>query len=112
MKEIKRGHIYFADLNPTKGHERGGYRPVLVLQKDPLNKYLNTVIVAPITKNLKAKGYLTTYFLPKKNSKLAFDSVLFLFQIRTIDKRRLKRFVSHLDTEQLLFIREQLQLVI
>jgi mRNA interferase MazF len=111
MKDIKKGEIYMADLNPVKGHEQAGFRPALILQNNILNKNLNTVIIAPITSNLKAKGLLTTYFLNKKSSKLKFDSVLLLFQIRTIDKIRLKRKISVLPSENLKEITQQLMLV-
>ena len=112
MLQVKYGHIYFADLNPVQGHEQGGYRPVLVLQKDTLNTFLNTVVVAPLTKNLKAKGYLTTYFLDKKISKLKFDSVALLYQLRTIDKKRLIKMASALDHRTMSEVREQLLFVI
>ena len=109
MKQIKQGEIYFADLNPVKGHEQDGYRPVLILQNNLLNKHLNTVIIAPITTNLKAKGLLTTYFLPQK--KLKHDSVVLLYQIRTIDKARLKNRIFALSSYELANIREQLSLI-
>lgn len=112
MKEIKHGEIYLADLDPVKGHEQSGYRPVLVLQKDPLNRYLNTVVIAPLTKNLKARGHLTTFFLDKKSSKLKHDSVVLLFHLRTVDRLRLTKLVSRLGAAEMQKIREQLAFVI
>lgn len=111
VNKIEQGKIYLADLNPIKGHEQGGIRPVLVVQNDVLNKHLGTVVVAPITKNLRAKGLMTTYFLSKSVSKLKLDSVVLLFQIRTVDKIRLKRLVSGLNHQQLAQVREQLSLI-
>lgn len=111
MKNLKQGAIYFADLNPVKGHEQAGFRPVLVLQNDILNKNLSTVIIAPITTNLKAKGYLTTCFLAKSVSGLPQDSVILLYQIRTIDKMRLKRLVSNLSPVIMRQIKEQIAFV-
>lgn len=111
MKNPKQGAIYFADLNPVKGHEQAGFRPVLILQNDILNKNLSTVIIAPLTTNPKAKGYLTTYFLEKSVSKLSSDSVLLLYQIRTIDKMRLKRLVSILSPVAMKQIKEQIAFV-
>lgn len=101
MSAIHQGEIYLADLNPVYGHEQGGFRPVLVLQNETLNKNLHTVIVAPITSNLKAKGFLTIYFLAKKISGLPHDSLALLFQLRTIDKRRLKRKVGMLSSDMI-----------
>ncbi len=108
---IRQGDIYYADLNPVKGHDQSGVRPVLVIQRDILNKHLNTVIIAPITKNLQAKGLLTTWFLPAKTTHLKTDSIALLFQLRTIDKSRLARKISALPPPQLSLIREQLTLL-
>lgn len=100
-----------ADLNPIKGHEQAGFRPVLVMQNDILNANLNTVVIAPITSNLSAKGKLTTYFLSRIASRLNQDSVILLFQIRTIDKSRLRRMIARLSKEEFFRIREQLRFV-
>lgn len=105
---IKQGDIYLVNLNPTKGHEQSGTRPVLVLQKDILNQYLNTVTISPITSNLNSKGKMTTYFLPKKKSGLHQDSVALLFQIRTIDKSRLIKKVGHLKEDDFMILRVKL----
>lgn len=111
MRQIHQGNIYFADLNPVRGHEQAGFRPVLILQNNILNTNLSTVVIVPITKNLKAKGYLTTYFLDRKKSKLKFDSVALLYQIRTIDKLRLVKFISRLSGPEIKSIKEQLVLI-
>jgi mRNA interferase MazF len=106
---IKQRGIYLVDLNPAKGHEQSGFRPVLVMQNNVLNKNLNTVIVAPITSNLKAKGKLTTHFLPKDKTGLDKDSVVLLFQIRTLDISRLKKEISLLDIDEFFQIKQQLE---
>ena len=97
MKQINQGDIYLADLNPVKGHKQAGVRPVIVLQNNILNRNLNTVIVAPLSANLSAKGLMTTCFLPKKESGLSKDSVALLYQVRTIDKSRLKKELGHIS---------------
>lgn len=107
---IRQGDIYLADLNPAKGHARG-FRPVLVIQNDILNANLNTIVIVPITSNLNAKGKLTTYFLPKIVSGLNQDSVALLFQIRTIDKERLRKMITRLDRDEFIRIREQLKFI-
>lgn len=111
MTEIEQGDIYLADLSPIKGHEQAGYRPVLVLQKNILNQFLNTVVIAPLTTNLAAKGKLTTYFLGKAKSCLDYDSVVLLFQIRTVDKTRLTKKISNIGNEEVLAIKEQLNYI-
>ena len=108
---IKQGWIFMADLNPVKWHEQAWFRPVLVMQNNILNNNLNTVVVAPITSNLKAKWKITTYYLDKKKSKLAHDSVVLLFQIRTIDKVRLKKNITILDDSMVNEIKKQFQFV-
>ncbi len=94
---IRKGDVFFCNLDPTFGHEQRGTRPVVVLQNDTANDKLKTVMVAPLTSNLKAKNYLLTVFVEAKNSGLPKDSVILLFQIRTLDKRRLERKIAHLD---------------
>jgi mRNA interferase MazF len=95
--QIAKGDVFFCNLDPTFGHEQAGIRPVVVLQNDIANDKLNTVMVAPLTSNLKAKGYLLTVFVKAKPSGLPKDSVILLFQVRTVDKRRLERKIAHLD---------------
>lgn len=111
MKKVDQGDIYLADLNPVQGHEQAGFRPVLILQNDILNTNLSTVVIAPITKNLQAKGYMTTYSLAKIRSKLNHDSVVLLYQVRTIDKQRLQKFISRLSVEEIHLIKKQLLMV-
>lgn len=94
---IRKGDVFFCNLDPTFGHEQRGTRPVVVLQNNIVNGRLKTIMVAPLTSNLKAKGYLLTVSVDAKSSGLPKDSVILLFQIRTLDKRRLKRKVTHLD---------------
>ena len=108
---MKQGDIFLADLNPVKGHEQAGFRPVLIIQNNILNKNLNTAVIIPITSNLKAKNSLITWFLPKKQHKLKQDSVALLFQIRTIDKKRFRKKVSSLKKEELNKILKQLKLI-
>jgi mRNA interferase MazF len=104
---IEQGDIFLADLNPVKGHEQAGFRPVLIMQNNVLNQHLSTVIIVPITANLKAKDKLTTYFLPKDTSQLDKDSVALLFQMRTIDKNRLQKKIASIDREIFLQIKNQ-----
>jgi len=108
---IYQGDIYLADLSPIKGHEQAGMRPVLILQNNILNKNLNTIVIAPLTSNLKAKGKLTTYFLSSAVFNLKQDSVILLFQIRTIDKTRLIKKIISLDESIFYKIKEQLNYI-
>ena len=94
---IKRGDIYYADLSPVIGSEQGGLRPVLIVQNDVGNKYSPTVIAAAITSQINKTKLPTHIELYAENFGLAKNSVILLEQIRTIDKRRLKERMGHLD---------------
>lgn len=94
---VKRGDIYYADLSPVVGSEQGGLRPVLIIQNDVGNRYSPTVIAAAITSKM-SKTHLPTHIdIYAEQVGLAKDSVVLLEQIRTIDKRRLKEKMGHLD---------------
>ncbi|MGI6162953.1 MAG: type II toxin-antitoxin system PemK/MazF family toxin [Bacillota bacterium] len=97
--EPSRGDIYFADLNPVLGSEQGGFRPVLIVQNDIGNKYSPTVIISAITSQIQKARLPTHVELPSRFSGLEKDSVILLEQVRTIDKRRLKKRVTRLDSE-------------
>mgnify|MGYP003207669350 CR=1 FL=1 len=93
-RNVKRGDIYHADLDPVFGSEQGGYRPVLVIQNNIGNKYSPTVIVAAITSKEKMK--LPTHIAVPEMEGLEKDSVVLLEQLRTLDKRRLENYVCTL----------------
>ena len=94
---IKRGDIYYADLSPVIGSEQGGLRPVLIVQNDVGNKHSPTVIAAAITSKMSKAKLPTHIDIPGIEAGLARDSVILLEQVRTIDKKRLKEKMGHLD---------------
>lgn len=96
---IKRGDIYYADLRPVIGSEQGGVRPVLIIQNDVGNKHSPTVICAAITSKLNKAKLPTHIELNADEYDMVKDSVILLEQLRTIDKKRLKDKVCHLDSE-------------
>lgn len=102
MKKIIRGAIFYIDLGEVIGSEQGGYnRPVIVIQNDKANKNSPTTIIAPITKkNYVGKRY-PTHVSIKQFDKLRPNSIVMLEQIRTVDKQRLKGFVSIVDEEDM-----------
>jgi mRNA interferase MazF len=97
MQSIKRGDIFYADLSPVVGSEQGGLRPVLIIQNDVGNKYSPTVIAAAITSRMGKTRLPTHIDIYAERAGLARDSVILLEQIRTLDKRRLKEKMGHLD---------------
>lgn len=96
---VKRGDVYYANLNPIVGSEQGGTRPVLIVQNDVGNHYSPTTIVAAITSRIKRAKLPTHVEISVDDSGLEVDSVILLEQVRTIDKTRLRERVSHLDDE-------------
>ena len=94
---VKRGDIYYADLSPVVGSEQGGLRPVLIIQNDIGNRYSPTVIAAAITSRMGKTRLPTHIDIYAEQVGLAKDSVVLLEQIRTLDKRRLKEKMGHLD---------------
>ena len=94
---VRRGDIYYADLSPVIGSEQGGLRPVLIIQNDVGNRYSPTVIAAAITSRM-SKTHLPTHIdIYADKVGLAKDSVVLLEQVRTLDKKRLKEKMGHLD---------------
>ncbi len=93
---VKRGEMYFADLNEAIGSEQSGVRPVLVIQNDVGNHHSPTVVVAAISGQPKKTGQPTHYLLPPGNG-LDMASMVLLEQIRTIDKTRLKEYIGRID---------------
>ncbi|MDD7592716.1 MAG: type II toxin-antitoxin system PemK/MazF family toxin [Peptoniphilaceae bacterium] len=98
MQKVRRGDIYYADLDPVIGSEQGGVRPVVVLQNDVGNKYSPTIIAAAITSNLN-KNRMPTHVRVSNDKDLPLDSVVLLEQLRTIDKKRLQQRVGHFPDE-------------
>jgi mRNA interferase MazF len=95
---VKRGEVYFANLNPVVGSEQGGKRPVVIIQNDIGNTYSTTTIIAPITTNNRHSRLPTHVSISKKTEPLR-DSVAMLEQIRTIEKSRLKKCIGTLSDE-------------
>ena len=101
---VKRGDIFYADLSPVVGSEQGGTRPVLIVQNDTGNKHSPTVIAAAITSQT-GKARLPTHInIAGGSVGLSKDSVILLEQIRTIDKRRLREHMGHLDEKQMTMV--------
>ena len=100
-KAIRRGDLFYADLDPVVGSEQGGIRPVLVIQNDVGNYFSPTVVAAAITSR-KAKNSLPTHILLENVPGLAPTSLLLLEQLRTIDRKRLRGYIGHISKEKML----------
>lgn len=99
MREIKRGDIYYANLNPVVGSEQGGIRPTAIIQNNMGNRCSPTVIIAAITSQT-GKARLPTHIRVRgANCGLKMDSLILLEQVRTIDRSRLREYVGSLDAQ-------------
>jgi mRNA interferase MazF len=97
---MKQGEIWYADLNPTMGNEQAGFRPVVIISGNLLNKYLNVVIVIPLTSKVKSyKG--NPILTPSKTNGLKEMSEMLIFHVRSVSKDRLVQKLGAVETEQL-----------
>ena len=88
---VKKWEIYFVDLDPTKGSEQRGIRPVLIASNDAVNTYLPVCTVIPFSSYKPGdKVYPTEILLKAEETGLEKDSILMFQQIRTIDISRLR----------------------
>ncbi len=93
FEAIKRGSIFYLDLEIGIGSEQNGLRPVMIVQNDKGNTYSPTVIVVPITSKPK-KYYLPTHVFIGRQFGLPEDSMLLTEHIRTVDRKRLLGFIG------------------
>ncbi|MBI2938810.1 MAG: type II toxin-antitoxin system PemK/MazF family toxin [Chloroflexi bacterium] len=99
MARILRGGIYWADLDPVRGHEQGGARPVLVLSHDLFNDRSGTVIALTITSQPQRVAYPLTWKIPP--GILPKDSWVKISQIRTLSTERLRDHLGQLGEHDL-----------
>jgi len=97
---MKQGEIWDIYFDPTLGSEQSGRRPAVILSGNLLNKYLDVVIVCPITTSVKKyKGNVVLE--PNGSNGLKKESEILLFHIRSVSKNRLKKHRGRITTEQL-----------
>jgi mRNA interferase MazF len=99
MARILRGEVRWADLNPVRGHEQAGQRPVLVLSHDVFNDRSGTVIAIALTSQEPRAGYPLTVELMA--TKLAKRSWAKTSQVRTLSSERIGRRLGRVSEEEL-----------
>ena len=92
-----RGDIYLADLNPSRGSEQAGIRPVILVQRQNLDRFTRTVVVIPVTTNLRRAQIPGTVLIPAGEGGLSQESVALCYQIVVIDRQRLQRQLGTLS---------------
>jgi mRNA interferase MazF len=97
---MKQGEIWYAMLDPATGSEQAGYRPVVILSGDLMNKYLKVVIVCPLTTSVKNyKGNVVLQ--PNKANGLKKSSEVLVFHIRSVSKDRLTECIGKVSASEL-----------
>src|SRR5713101_2975709 len=93
---VRRGEIWLADLNPTRGSEQAGTRPVLIFQNNLINRFTSTFLTIPLTTNLRRASLPSCVLVRRAEGGLAKDSVALCHQLRVLDRSRLKRCLGTL----------------
>jgi mRNA interferase MazF len=110
MAKILRGEIRWADLNPVRGHEQTGLRPVLILSHDVFNEHSGTVIAMALTSQPQRAGFPLT--LELKTEKLPKRSWVKISQIRTLSVERIGKKLGRVLPEELAQVVEGLNEII
>lgn len=97
----RRGEVYLADLGVGFGSEQGGTRPVLLLQNNMGNLFCPTLIVTPLTSRTGKKAAQPTHYQTNGDGKGIRPSTVLLEQIKTIDKRRIKKYMGRLSRREM-----------
>ena len=109
MARILRGEIRWADLNPVRGHEQGGLRPVLIVSQDVFNERSGTVIALALTSQPQRAGFPLTLELPAIGAKCSWVKIS---QIRTLSIERIGKKLGRTTSEQLARVIEGLNEII
>lgn len=99
MAQILRGEIRWADLNPARGHEQGGMRPVVIISQDIFNERSGTVIAMAITSQPQKASFPLT--LPLESTKLPKRSWIKISQVRTLSVERIGDLIDTVAPEEL-----------
>lgn len=94
---VKRGEIWLADLDPTRGSEQAGFRPVLVFQNDLVGNFTSTALAIPLTTNLRRAALPSCVLIKQGEGGLVGDSVALCHQLRALDQARLRRKLGEIS---------------
>ena len=110
MARVLRGDIYWADLNPVRGHEQAGQRPVVIISHDVFNERSGTVIAIAVTSQPQKAGFPLTHEL--SSGDLPKKSWARISQIRTLSTSRLGERIGRVDLEEISLLIEGLNEII
>ena len=97
--QLKRGEVWLANLNPTKGSEQAGIHHIIIFQHNIISQFSTTTIAIPLTTNQRRASLPIFMPIEQGDGGLAQASVALCFQIRVLDKTRLLRKLGQLRTE-------------
>ena len=113
---MRRGDIVLVELpSPASGagHEQVGLRPALVVQNDDSGQTLSVIMIVPFTSNLKAQRFPRTLLIqPSRENGLTVSSVLLVFQLRAIDKQRIRKKIGQLETDLLEKVGDEMRILL
>lgn len=110
--EIRKGHVYIADLNPRIGTEPGKVRPVVVVQTDLLNGIHPSTVVCPLTTHIQPQAKFLRVHLRAGEGGLKEPSDILADQIRAIDNRRFAKTIGKISRRSLQTLVENLRILL
>ena len=108
---MQKGEIYLADLNPVKGSEQAGKRPVVIVSGNLLNQYAPVVWVCPLSSKIK-RYHGNLILKPNKTNGLSKESEVLIMHLRSISKSRLGKKLGEISVTDLNFLRKGIQEVL
>lgn len=98
---VQRGEIWWADLDPIRGSEQSGVRPLIIFQNDAVNRFTTTVLAIPLTTNLRRAQLPTCLLILQGEGGLPSDSVALCHQMRVLDAVRLRSKLGLLGNQRM-----------
>ena len=104
------GDLYTIEIPLSNGHEQAGPRPAVIVQAPAFERKLPTVLIVPLTSQLGAQAFPSTFLIhPDAENGLTVPSVALVFQLRAIDKKRLRRKIGKLSAIHLTQLHQQIK---
>lgn len=104
------GDVYSVEIPASDGHEQAGTRPAIIAQAPQFGDRLPTVLIVPLTSRLTAQSFPGTFLIqPDSDNSLNMASVALVFQLRAIDKRRVRRRLGRLSASDLSQVHDQMK---
>jgi len=109
---MKKFDIYRVNLNPKKGHAQAGIRPCLVIQSNAINPYSTTVLMIPLTSNVKKKFIGDFIIKPSEKNGLSTESRVLMTQITAVDKTFISEKLGSLEPQYFEAFHESLSIAL